>query len=231
MELSMTIPLLLLVVASLQISVNPIKPESKASQATGKNLVELAARANEGNAEAMYELGTSYEAGGPLPANGAEAVRWIRKAALLGNTPAMREMGVLAGRGDGVPQSYREELRWYKLAADKGDDVAMLYAGYMYALGDGVPQDFAEALRWYRMAGDRGQSRALLALGEMYRDGKGVRRDFETAYFWLNLSSADPILDSRKERDAVAARLSYAQQTEVQKKCGLWLESHPGIHE
>ena len=71
--------------------------ETKSSE-TIRNINELKARAEQGVADAQYNLGVCYYNGEGVTKDYAEAVRWWRKAAEQGHADAKRrlnEMGIV----------------------------------------------------------------------------------------------------------------------------------------
>ena len=65
-------------------------------------LQELRARAEQGLADAQYNLGTRYYTGAGVPRDPAQAVQWIRKAAEQGDATAQSELGLMYYNGEGV---------------------------------------------------------------------------------------------------------------------------------
>ena len=102
-------------------------------------------------------------------------------------------------------------------AADGGDSAAQYRLGVMYGLGLGVAQNYAEAVKWYRKSAASGDPRAQSNLGFMYGTGRGVPQDFIQAYAWYNVASASGEDTARKNRDAVAERMSPSQLEQAQK--------------
>ena len=76
--------------------------------------------AEQGDADAQYNLGNVYVTGKGVPKDGAEAAKWFRRAADQGHATAQYNLGVLFGGGWGVPQNYAEAAKWYRLAAGQG---------------------------------------------------------------------------------------------------------------
>ena len=72
--------------------------------------------ADQGNAEAQYNLGAMYRAGQGVPQGNAEAVRWFRKAADQGDAKAQYNLGVMYHDGQGVPQDLVRALMWVSLS-------------------------------------------------------------------------------------------------------------------
>lgn len=102
-------------------------------------------------------------------------------------------------------------------AAAQGDREAQYRLGVLYGLGLGVDQDYAAAVRWYRSAAEAGEPRAQCNLGYLYGTGRGVPQDFLHAYAWYNLAAAGGEENARRNRDAVAARMSATQLEQAQR--------------
>ena len=81
----------------------------------------LQERAEQGDAEAQYNLGVSYAEGDGVVKDLEEAIKWWRKAADQGNADAQTNLGIAYGYGAGVAQDYEEAVKWYRKAADQGD--------------------------------------------------------------------------------------------------------------
>ena len=126
--------------------------------ALGQDLTETRRLAEQGDADAQFNLGFMYANGRGILKDDAEAVRWYRLSADQGNAFAQYDLGVMYDNGLGVPQDDAEAVRWYRLSADQGNADAQFNLGVMYAIGLGVPQDDAEAVRWYRLSADQGNS-------------------------------------------------------------------------
>ena len=73
--------------------------------------------AEQGIAEAQYNLGVMYESGNGVVQDYAEAVKWYRLAAEQGYAVAQYNLGLMYDNGDGVVQDYAEAVKWYRLAA------------------------------------------------------------------------------------------------------------------
>ena len=85
------------------------------------NAVECFQKAAEqGLADAQYNLGVCYDNGDGVPQSYPEAVKWYRKAAEQGFAKAQYNLGVCYYNGQGVPQSYTEAVKWFKKAAEQG---------------------------------------------------------------------------------------------------------------
>ena len=147
------------------------------------------AAAEQGDAEAQFNLGVMYRDGEGVPQDEAEAVRWFRLAAEQGLAVGQSNLGLMYATGRGVPQDEAEAVRWSRLAAEQGNALGQFNLGLMYATGRGVPQDEAEAVRWYRLVAEQGLAVGQSNLGVMYRDGEGVPQDEAEAVRWFRLAA------------------------------------------
>ena len=75
--------------------------------------------AEQGDAEAQFNLGLMYYKGRGVPQDYAEAVKWYRKAAEQGVAEAQYNLGFMYNNGQGIPQDYAEAARWYLKAAEQ----------------------------------------------------------------------------------------------------------------
>src|SRR5271165_2127439 len=83
-------------------------------------LKEFLPLAEQGDAEAQYNLGVMYRDGDGVPQDDKEAVRWFRLAAEQGLANGQFNLGYMYGTGHGVPQDDKEAVRWCRLAAEAG---------------------------------------------------------------------------------------------------------------
>mgnify|MGYP000046908671 CR=1 FL=1 len=67
--------------------------------------------AEQGDAEAQFNLGVIYDYGEGVPENDKEAVKWYRKSAEQGNAKAQGNLGVRNGKGEGVPENDAEAVK------------------------------------------------------------------------------------------------------------------------
>jgi hypothetical protein len=151
------------------------------AQLNNRQLAKQAAtyriRAEQGDAESQFKLGSMYSRGKGVPQDYGEAVRWYRKSAEQGYAKAEYNLGSMYRDGKGVPQDYAEAERWCRKAAEQGDARAEEGLGFLYYRGEGVPQDYAEAARWYRKSAEQGDANAQYILGYLYYYGYGVPQD------------------------------------------------------
>ena len=91
--------------------------------------------AEQGDANAQYNLGIRYVTGVGVPQDRAEAIRWYRLAAEQGHVLAQSALGVSYFIGNGVLKDHAEAARWYRQAAEQGDAEAQMRSGRCTLLG------------------------------------------------------------------------------------------------
>jgi len=176
----MPVAVIIYVLSTICVAQGPGNPGA-AAPAAGIDSA-LMAKANAGNPEAEFKVGTKYELGAQVQKDPVKAAEWYGKAAEKGYPQAQHSLGVLYEFGNGVPLDYGTAVQWYRKAADKGFSPAQFSLGLCYVHGKGVPQDFDKALYWYQKAAEQKNSDALLNLAYLYHNGQGVPKD-ETRSF------------------------------------------------
>lgn len=83
------------------------------------------ALAEQGLADAQFNLGLKYDKGEGVPQDYAEAAKWFYKAAEQGYAKAQFNLGLMYYKGLGVPQDYSEAYVWSSLAAADGNESAV----------------------------------------------------------------------------------------------------------
>ncbi len=156
--------------------------------------------ANNGNIDAMYNLGLIFTTEGgytykekdseeeiTIENNFKEAFKWYSMAANAGDADSQLELAILYGEGRGVAQNYTESLNWYIKSAEQNNHVAQYNLGVIYSEGKGVKVDNKEAVKWYTLAANNGDSTAQYNLGVIYFQGvEGVSKDIEKSFKWIS---------------------------------------------
>jgi len=112
--------------------------------------------AEQGDAEAQYNLGILLKSGKGVMQNPEKSAKWFRKAADQGLTDAQYHLGQMYDNGLGVEQNYDYAVVWYKKAAMKGNALAQTNLGVLYANGQGIAQDIIKAYIWFNLAAAQG---------------------------------------------------------------------------
>ena len=138
--------------------------------------------AEQGNANAQYNLGIMYDKGRSVIQNYKTAMKWYRRAGKQGNASAQYALGLIYDSGQGVPQDYKTAVKWYRLSAKQGYASAQGSLGVMYAFGNGVLKDYVYAHMWGNIAATNG-----------YELGAKLRDDFEKKMTFADISYAQKL--------------------------------------
>jgi len=171
--------------------------------------------ADQGLAEAQYELGMSYQFGNEILAKkGAESLKWLRKAAEQGHRESQYRLGQNLANGDGVPRNFAEAAKWYRMAAEGGDPMAQNNLGLMYFNGQGVAVDYPEAAKLFSLGAAGCCAWAQVHLGRCYADGYGVPRNRDQAIKWYREAAQNLTMfyqDAAKEAKKRLKRMGISQ--------------------
>ncbi len=118
---------------------------------SGERDLEAAVRSYRGAAEkghvlAQYFLGVAYADGTGTTVDEAEALRWLRRAAVQGNEDAQFNLALgLIFSADPDPTAAAELMT---ALAERNYEPAFQILGWMFNTGTGVKQSIKEAIRW-----------------------------------------------------------------------------------
>ena len=118
----------------------------------------LTQASEKGQAVAQYRLGTMYERGQGVPADGARAAQWYERSANQGNRKAMHNLAVAHASGAPGKKNMAEAARWFAKAAALGLSDSQFNLAVLYERGDGVPQSLLDAYKWYSIAAASGDA-------------------------------------------------------------------------
>ncbi len=167
------------------------------SVAIADELSDLQAKAESGDADAQYQLGTLYYDKGynkditedfinaGVSEDYKQAAHWYLKAAEQGHAGAQSSLGRLYSIGFGVTEDDKQAAHWYLKAAEQGHAEAQNSLGIAYEFGDGVEEDDKQAAHWYLKAAEQGDDGGQHLLGTLYYNGEGVPQDFKQAEHWF----------------------------------------------
>lgn len=121
--------------------------------------------AEDGDADAAFNLGQAYRLGRGVPVNLAAAQTWLERAARKDHVEAQSTLGLLlfdsGNRAGG--------LRWLKAAAEGGEPRALLVFGTALYNGDGVQRDPVLAYAYVSRAAAQGFAPAKATLEDLDR--------------------------------------------------------------
>ena len=109
---------------------------------TNENLEKLA---NQGNAEANYELGLRYYRGIGVGVDFTKAKECFDKAIQGGCNAASYYLGMIYYNGKGVPTNHQKAKEYFEKSDADNNVFSSYYLGKIYYWGDGVEKDEAKA--------------------------------------------------------------------------------------
>ena len=116
--------------------------------------------AEQGNAEAQYNLAFMYDYGEGVAEDDKQAVYWYTKAAEQGFARAQYNLAFMYDNGEGVAEDDKQAVYWYTKAAEQGNAKAQYNLALMYANGEGAVEDDVKAHMWFNIAAADGHNNA-----------------------------------------------------------------------
>ncbi len=199
MKLCVTVFLLLVLCAGVQLH---------AQQSDTNSVESIKAKAESGDANAQCLLAEYYYAGGVVPQDYVESVKWFRKAADQGLAKAQFNLGACYNSGAGVTRDAGEAVKWWYKAAKQGLPNAEFNLSCCYQQGIGVPTNYDEMVKWCRKAAEQGYAVAQNALGVWYEQGFGVKQDYVEAAKWYCKAAGQGNVEAQEK---FAEFLSYGK--------------------
>ena len=145
--------------------------------------------AEQGDAEAQFEVGRMYAEGIGRKKDCYEAVKWYQMAVKQNNANAKAWLSDLYIIGCGVELDYDKALKLIRESVSQGNAYGMNNLGYMYNQGYGVSKNNTEAVKWYRKSAELGDATGMLNLGYMYKHGEGVSINYSEAMKYYRMSA------------------------------------------
>ena len=78
---------------------------------------DVVSKAEQGDADAQFNLGSMYYQGEGVPKDYKQAIYWYTKAAEQGDDEAQFNLGLMYYEGQGVPKDYIQTYAWWNIAA------------------------------------------------------------------------------------------------------------------
>ena len=89
-----------------------------------KNLKNLYQQALEGNPDAQYTIGISFNTSDNIGKDLKKSFYWLEKAAIQEHSMAQYTIGVMYGFGVGVRKDLKKAKYWFKKSCDNGNETA-----------------------------------------------------------------------------------------------------------
>ncbi|KAI9140323.1 hypothetical protein BKA69DRAFT_1039356 [Paraphysoderma sedebokerense] len=156
--------------------------------------------AEQGNAEAMYNLGVLYSTGIGVSVKDMDVALelWLKAADLtptvevmpglelpnVGVAESENALGVAYRDGSGVDIDYDRAVQWFMKSARKGCPPALNNMGCACLEGQGVKQSDKNAYDWFKKAAEAGEPSGQENYADLLLYGKGGPQDTKEAYRW-----------------------------------------------
>ncbi|WP_256748894.1 peptidoglycan-binding protein [Mesorhizobium sp. Mes31] len=206
-------------------------PPTNASPAAAAAKIDIPANAGpaalrdaaaNGDAKALFEIGSRYAESRGVKEDMAAAAKWYEKAAELGFAPAEYRIGNFYEKGIGVARDIKKAKTWYQLAAEQGNASAMHNLAVLFAMAaDGVT-DNESAAHWFQAAADVGVKDSQFNLGILAAKGVGMKQNLEESYKWFALVAKTGDKDAAAKRDEIANALRPEQLERARAAAELW---------
>ena len=173
--------------------------------------------ADQGDAEAQYELALLLLGGEDIEPNPARAVELL-EAASSELPSAMNVLGTLYLDGTGVSADPTRAHALFEQAAKAGDTSARYNLGRLLLRGQGTAPDSQAAQHWLRMAALDGHPGAQLQLGTAHAESRFGNADIALAAAWLTLASEQGMQLAKSNLETLSKHLKPAEKSQVDKE-------------
>jgi hypothetical protein len=192
--------------------------------------------------KAELRTGLTLLVGAESDAEKAEAIRWLRRAALHGDSSAKFHLAHIYSSTD---LTWRDDRKAFQLlrkafqllldVAKAGDPYAAAELGSSFREGLTNRQDFRQARVWCEAAARGGLANPAWQLAWMFEKGLGVRQDLIEAYKWLDIATrlapmpgeSYELSGTARHRDELADRMSAEQISRARARSQAWLATLP----
>ena len=89
-----------------------------------KSLAELRKLADQGDAEAQWQMGVRFHNAEGVPHDDAQAMQWFQRAAEQGHVTAQSALGAYYFAARGVPKDLSKAYFWSVIAMAQGDEIS-----------------------------------------------------------------------------------------------------------
>ncbi len=177
--------------------------------------------ADQGDARALYNLGTLYAEGRGVNLDLNNARTYWNQAADAGHVRAMHNLALAhIASASALDTSeaaieYGQALRWLEQAAADGFANSQYTLGKMYQYGLDVPQSDERAVEYYLASAAQGFASAQYNLGKAYRDGRGVEADNDRSIYYFTQAAENGHARAQNRMATRFARGDGVEQNDV----------------
>lgn len=171
--------------------------------------------AEQGVANAAYNMGVLHHQGLGMKPDIDEAIRWYAMAAEQGHPEAQYNLAIAYIEGIGVGYNPSQAAEYFESAAKQGIVEAAYNLGLIYENGLTGKVEPDKALRWYKFAADKGSPEAKSALEQLAKTlGIGLD-DVNTIVDGMNAPKPKAQAPVIKSENGILAKKTAASVTNV----------------
>ena len=153
--------------------------------------------AEQGFAQAQYNLAWCYEAGEGVKKNETKAFEWYQKSADQGFAKAQHNLGICYYNGIVCDPDKYKAFEWFQKSAEQGVAEDQYNLGFCYYNGEGCDPDKYKAYEWYKKSAEQGVAEAQCNLGSCYEKGIGCDQDDDKAFEWYKKSAEQGLANAQ----------------------------------
>ena len=196
---------------------------------TSSKISKLIKKADSGDKNAQFSVGSAYDFGQGAPHDGEKAKKYYLMAAEQGHAEAQNSLGsIFEAEGN-----YTEAASWYYQAVQQGHPLAMNSIAHYYLQGMGVPQDKNKGIELYITAANLGMPQAMYNLGAIHIAGEIVDKDVPKGCVWIiraynysNKVGYKRVIEaSSKAKEVVEKKLTVAEYKKCEEEGNSWTPS------
>ncbi len=153
-----------------------------------KQFADLKVKAERGDAQAQFELGTNF-----WQTDLKEAMKWFLKAAEQDHKEACLYAGSHFSWSASPTNDPSKGFEFFLRGARLGDAACQYFAGQCYIFGEGTAANVPEGVRWAEKSANQGYATAQWALAGWYYQGEVVPRNLTNAihYYQFRAEAGD----------------------------------------
>ena len=177
----------------------PVKAQDAAFSQSEKgiSLDEMKAKAEKGDTDAQYLLGSFYRSGVGVEKDQQKAVYWLQKASEGGNAEAKLDLGVMYSIGEEIPKDGKKAVSLVMQSAGQGQPWAQFLLYYGYSELEAERQKY---LRQKQQLDEDIQYffDGILAFASAMRK-QGITPDTQTAIDWLQKAAEQGLASAQND--------------------------------
>ena len=163
------------------------------SAAFGQDVISLFEKAQDGDAQAQYELANCYLKGNGVKKDPAKAFTWYKQAAAQGHERAKMALDMLSDMGLSTPNPTPAATPTPAPQHDQSEANQLFQQG-VRCLNE---KNYTEAAKLFKAAADQGHAQAQFYLGCCYDNGQGVPQNQAEAAKWYKLAADQGYADAQ----------------------------------